>query len=82
MTIDEYTEAELQRLLTERAEIAEQGITVIRRDQTLVLCGEVESPKRRDEIMRLVAEHFPDANVRSDIGVTRAQPPSEGEELE
>lgn len=81
MTIDEYTEAELQRLLTERAEIAEQGITVVRRDQVLVLCGEVESHKRRDEILRVVTEHFPTAQVRSDIGVTRANPPSEAEEL-
>jgi hypothetical protein len=81
MTLDEYAEAALQRLLAERPETAEQGITVIRRDQTLVLCGEVESPKRRDEILRLVREHCPGVDVRSDIGVTRAQPPAEAEEL-
>ena len=50
----------MQRLLAEDAGIAEQGITVARREHTLVLCGEVESRQRRDEILRLVAEAFPD----------------------
>lgn len=81
MTVDEYTEAELQRLLAERPETAELGIRVVRRDQTLVLCGEVESPKRRDEILRIVKEQLPGVEVRSDIGVTRASPPTEAEEL-
>lgn len=81
LTIDEYTEAELHRLLAERAEIAEQGIMVMRRDQTLILGGEVESGRRRDEILRVVAEVLPGVKIRSDIAVTRAQPPSEAEEL-
>lgn len=81
LTIDEYTEAELYRTLAERAEIAEQGIIVRRRDQTLILGGEVESGKRRDEILRVVGELLPGVTVRSDIAVTRAQPPSEPEEL-
>jgi hypothetical protein len=81
MGIDEYSEAEVQRLLAEHTEVAEQGISIARRDQILVLCGEVESSKRRDDILRLVVEHFPGVTVRSDIGLTRAQPPSEAEEL-
>ena len=40
---DEYVEAEIQRLLTEDPDVAEQGITVVRREHGLVLTGEVES---------------------------------------
>jgi hypothetical protein len=79
--IDEYTQAAVHRLLTETPELAEQGISVVRREHTLVLQGEVEGPRRRDEILRLVAEHFPDIKIQSDIGLIRTQPPSEAEEL-
>jgi hypothetical protein len=79
--IDEYTEAEVHRLLTEHGGLAEQGITLVRRERVLVLCGEVESPQRRDEILRLVHENFPDVPVTVDIGVTRANAPTEAEEL-
>jgi hypothetical protein len=79
--IDEYVEAAVQRLLTEHAGLAEQGITVARREHTMILCGEVESPARRDEIVRLVEENFPDVPLRVDIGITRAQAPSESEDL-
>jgi hypothetical protein len=54
---------------------------VIRREQTLILRGEVESPHRRAEIVRLVSEHFPHLRVVNDIGLTRAHPPAEAEEL-
>lgn len=79
--LDEYVEAEIQRLLTEDGKVAEQGITVLRRGQALTLCGEVESAQRRDEICRQVAEHFPDVQLSCDIGITRAQAPSEVEEI-
>jgi hypothetical protein len=79
--LDDYVEAEIQRLLTENADVAEQGITVLRREHTLVLCGEVESAHRRDEICRQVTEHFPGVALSCDIGITRAQAPSEAEEL-
>ncbi|MEV0326572.1 hypothetical protein CA850_19970 [Micromonospora echinospora] len=78
---DEYVEAEIQRLLTEDPDIAEQGITVARREHGLVLSGEVESEHRCDEILRRVNERFPDVPVTSDIGVIRAQAPTEVEEL-
>jgi len=78
---DEYVEAEIQRLLTEDPAVAEQGITVIRREDTLVLYGEVESAHRREEILRRVAERFPDVPISSDIGVIRAQAPTEIEQL-
>ncbi|MFI6067289.1 hypothetical protein ACIA47_18815 [Micromonospora sp. NPDC051227] len=78
---DEYVEAEIQRLLVEDPAVAEQGITVIRRERALVLQGEVESPHRREEILRRVSERFPDVPVTSDIGVTRTQAPTEIEQL-
>ncbi len=78
---DEYVEAEIQRLLTEDPDVAEQGITVVRREHGLVLYGEVESPHRREEILRRVAERFPDAPITSDIGVIRVQAPTEIEQL-
>jgi hypothetical protein len=78
---DEYVEAEIQRLLTEDPAVAEQGITVIRREDALVLYGEVESPHRREEILRLVSERFPDVPITSDIGVIRVQAPTEIEQL-
>jgi hypothetical protein len=78
--LDEYLEAEVQRLLTD-GRIAELGITVQRREHTLVLGGEVESTQRRDEICRQITEHFPDVQIACDIGVTRAQAPGEVEEI-
>jgi hypothetical protein len=74
-------EAEIQRLLTEHDKIAEQGITVQHRENHIVLGGEVESPQRRDEICRQIATHFPDVEITCDIGITRAQAPSEVEEI-
>jgi len=79
--VDEYLEAEVQRLLTEHADVAEQGITIVRRNQTLVLCGEVESDHRRDDILRLVTARFPGVPVHCDIGLTRTHPPMDAEEL-
>jgi hypothetical protein len=78
--LDEYLEAEVQSLLTD-GRIAELGITVHRRDNTLVLGGEVESPHRRAEICRQISEHFPDVRIACDIGITRAQAPGEVEEI-
>lgn len=79
--LDEYVEAAMQRLLAEEDGLAEQGIRVQRRDHFMLLSGEVTSPRRRDEIERLVRARFPDVPVQVDIGVTRAQPPREAEEL-
>ncbi|MFC3500971.1 hypothetical protein ACFOOK_08350 [Micromonospora krabiensis] len=78
---DEYLEAEIHRLLAEDPSVAEQGITVVRRENGLVLYGEVESRHRREEILRRVSERFPDLPVTSEIGVIRAQAPTEIEQL-
>jgi hypothetical protein len=74
-------EAEIQRLLTEHGRVAEQGITVHRRENVLVLGGEVESPQRRDEICRQITTHFPDVEISCDIGITRIGTPTEVEEI-
>ena len=79
--LDEYVEAEIQRLLTENGAIAEQGITLQRREHLLVLGGEVESVHRRDEICRQITTHFPEVEITCDIGITRAQAPREVEEI-
>lgn len=79
--LGEYLEARIQRLLTENGRIAEQGITIQRRDNVVVLGGEVESTDRRDEICRQISAHFPEVEISCDIGITRAQAPNEVEEI-
>ncbi len=77
----EYLEAEVERLLAEHGDIAEQGICVSAREHRLVLSGEVESAARRDEIRRQVERQFPDIEVQCDIGITRSHTPTDAEEL-
>ena len=74
-------EAEIQRLLTDHDRIAEQGITVQRREHLVVLGGEVDSAERRDEICRQITDRFPEIEITCDIGITRAQAPDEVEEI-
>jgi len=73
--------ADIQRLLTEHDRVAEQGVTVHRRENVLVLGGEVESPQRRDEICRQITARYPDLEIACDIGITRTQAPAEVEEI-
>ncbi|MFF5074568.1 hypothetical protein ACFY2R_26040 [Micromonospora olivasterospora] len=68
-------------MLAEDPDVAEQGITVVLTERGLVLYGEVESPHRREEILRRVAERFPDVPISSDIGVIRTQAPTQIEQL-
>jgi hypothetical protein len=79
--VDEYVEAEVYRLLTEHPDLAEQGLVLHRGEGTLLVQGEVESPHRRDEVRRLIGQHFPDVRIECDIGVIRAQAPVDAEEL-
>ncbi len=79
--LDEYLEASIQRLLAEHTDTAEQGIQITRRGNSLVLRGEVESARRRDDIERLIKEHFPAVTVQCDIGLTRSNAPADAEEL-
>jgi hypothetical protein len=77
----QYTESRLHNVLIEDHRVAEQGIQVVRVDTGFALVGEVESPQRRDAIMRVIGEVLPDVDVRCDIGVTRVHAPDEVEEL-
>jgi hypothetical protein len=45
------------------------------------LSGEVESAQRCAQIQRLVQEALPDVELVCDLGVIRAAPPTEHEEL-
>jgi hypothetical protein len=81
MNVDQYAESQLQRLLTEDPRIAEQGIRVVRLENGLALCGEVESPQRRDTIEQIVTDAFPGVAVRMDIGVTKMHEPEDVEQL-
>jgi hypothetical protein len=81
MTANDYTEAAVQRLLSEDQSVADQGIEITHREQCLVLRGVVESPERRAEIERLVSQRYPDLQVCNEIAVTRHNAPAEAEEL-
>ncbi|HEX6682579.1 MAG TPA: hypothetical protein VF062_07265 [Candidatus Limnocylindrales bacterium] len=78
---DEYAEAGLQRDLTEADGLSEQGIDIIRRDGIVVVQGEVESPERREAILRHVSESFPDKEVRSEIALIPVGTPAEAEDV-
>lgn len=78
---DQYVESQLHHLLIEDARIAEQGIRVVRTDAGVSLVGEVESGERRELIKRIVAETFPQEQIKCDIGVTRVREPDDVEEL-
>jgi hypothetical protein len=79
--LDEYTEAALQRLLTEHPDLGEQGITLTRRGNRLALSGEVETEARAEQIRARVQAAVPDVELVCDIGVTRATVPTEHEDL-
>jgi hypothetical protein len=78
---DEVTEAHIQRLLTEHEDVTEQGITVDRRGDVTVLRGVVETPNRRDDIVRVVSRHFPDTHFEVEIEIAEARAPAGTEEL-
>jgi len=78
---DEYAEAELQRCLAEDENVAEQGIEVTRRDDVVVVHGEVESAARRDAILRCVSNCFPGKEVRSEIVLIPVGAPAEAEDV-
>ncbi|NUT32629.1 MAG: hypothetical protein HOV79_06085 [Hamadaea sp.] len=76
---DEYLLAQLQRLLAEDG--AELGIEAVRRDDVIVLRGEVESEQRRSEAERRVADAFPELKVRNELTIPHVHKPVESEQL-
>jgi hypothetical protein len=76
---DEYLLAQVQRLLAEDG--AELGIEAIRREDVLVLRGEVESEQRRREVEQRVADAFPEVKTRNELSIPHVYKPVEAEEL-
>ena len=79
--MNEYTEGDIQHVLTEDPRIAEQGIRVVRVDDGVVLVGEVESPDRCSQIENVLHEKFPGLRLRCDLSVTRVNAPQEVETI-
>jgi hypothetical protein len=75
------TDAEIHRLLAEDEHIAELGIEIICREDSVVLRGDVVSPARRETIAAAVAAHFPGLAIHNDIVVSPVKPPAEAEQL-
>lgn len=78
---DEYAEADLQRCLAESEDVFEQGIDIVRRDDMVVVHGEVESEARRDAILRCVRDSFPGKQVRAEIVLIPVGMPAEAEDV-
>ena len=72
-------EGDIQHLLTE--ELGEQAVTVQRENDTLVLRGDVLSERRRDAIVNVVRQAYPQLSVRCELAVLPAPGPTETEEL-
>ena len=79
--MNEYTEGDVQHLLTEDPRIGEQGLRAVRVEDGLVLVGEVESPDRCAQIEAVLREAFPGLKIRCDLGVTRVGAPQEVERI-
>jgi hypothetical protein len=79
--MDANLEAQVQHLLAEHPQIAEQGIRLVEVTDGLVLVGDVESPDRCAQIQSVVQEVFPHLSVRCDLTVTRVSPPQEVERI-
>jgi len=79
--VNEYTEGDIQHVLTEDPRIAEQGIRVVRVDDGVVLVGAVESPDRCSQIETVLHEKFPGLTVHCDLSVTRVNAPQEVEAI-
>jgi hypothetical protein len=74
-------EGEIQHLLAEDASVAEQGVTVLRLEETIVLRGCVESEERRTRIAERVSRQYPDLIVRCELTVPPATAPTGAEAL-
>jgi len=71
----EYWEAETQRVLAEEA--AELGIEAFRRDEVIIVSGEVESEARRQAVEERITRQFPSVRVLNEIVVVRVTEPAE-----
>jgi hypothetical protein len=76
---DEYLMAKLHRVLSEDG--SELGIEAIRRNDAIVVRGEVETEERRRAVEAKVREQCPEFKVHNEITVSRVTKPVEPETL-
>ncbi|MBF6209777.1 hypothetical protein IU433_04545 [Nocardia puris] len=77
----QYVAAKLHRLLAEDPEVAEPGVRVRLRGDTVLLDGAVATAVRRERLEEKVREAMPRARVRNDVLVTGAGAPDHEERL-
>jgi hypothetical protein len=76
----EYRLARLRERLAD-GPLAELGLRIELRGESVALSGTVASPESRDEVLAVAEEELDDLPVISDLVVAGAQPPGRPEEL-
>lgn len=79
MNPSHHLEGDLQHLLAEHQDITEQGLTIQREDDAVVLRGEVLSAERRETILHAIAASYPEVDLRCEVTVIPAQRPDGSE---
>ena len=76
-----YLEARIQRRLAEDPDTAELGVRVAVHGGAVYLTGDVASEERRRHLVAAAAAEAGDLEVRDDLRVTSAEPPTTAEDL-
>jgi osmotically-inducible protein OsmY len=76
-----YLAARIQRRLAEDPDTAELGVRVAVHGNAVYLTGDVASQERRRHLVAAAAEEAGDLEVRDDLQVTCADPPTTVEDL-
>ena len=77
----DYVHADIKRALAEDESIAELGVEVIARRGQFVLRGHVESPDRREAVLRCVCDRVGHYRVINEIVVLGVDAPDGAERL-
>lgn len=78
---DDYGLARVQDALAHDERASELSVEVHQRGGVLVLTGAVATEERRDQIVAVVAESAPDAEIRNEIDIIEVSPPTRMEPL-
>jgi osmotically-inducible protein OsmY len=76
-----YLAARIQRRLAEDPDTAELGVRVAVHGGAVYLTGDVASEERRGHLVAAAAAEAGDLEVRDDLRVTCAEPPTSAEDL-
>ena len=76
-----YLAARIQRRLAEDPDTAELGVRVAVHGGAVYLTGDVASEERRRHLVAAAAAEAGDLEVRDDLRVTCAEPPTTAEDL-